>query len=133
MQKANFTIDQLIQEVRNLAAESPHNRYHNRGGACFYSKLLCDNGAIGCIFGQAFQRLDIDVEEIDNHADAEDFDGYGSSIDRVIPKLGIEADSFELSWCKKVQTAQDNDKTWASAIEEADSEFPLNDTENQNV
>ena len=60
---ANFTIDQLIDEVKKLAIEKPDFIYPSINGSCFYGKSATSETE-GCIFGQAIFRLQPESKEL---------------------------------------------------------------------
>ena len=54
----NVTIKDIIIGIRKRVAESPDNVYHQpMPDTCYYGQGVCADGTIGCIFGQAFKRL----------------------------------------------------------------------------
>lgn len=118
MEKPNITFEHLKLEVVKLAQESPDNTYAGIPGlyppVCKYAEGKCRNGSVGCIFGQAFQRLGVDPAEVD-------WIGEGVISD-VLEALRIETDSGQRVWADKVQEEQDRGICWDEAIEAADAE-----------
>lgn len=113
---SKITIEQIISEVRRLAKQWPDNIYKKPStdgtfqGMCSYDKGACEpSGEIGCIFGQAFRNLGMELT--------------GShSIDEVLTnQLDIEASHPLMNWCKLAQSQQDDERPWEECIEFADS------------
>lgn len=111
MEAKTPTIEDLIQTVRDLASESPDNIYNRPEGmsVCLYNKGICTNGSVGCIFGQAFRKLGIEVDE----------DGWIVIV--LITVFGYQSSS-QNKWCSFVQCNQDRQKTWGECIKIADEE-----------
>lgn len=123
MATKNITIDQLISEVRYLAAENPtyvYPRSTSKPGwtnGCFYRPGAPGNltGA-RCIFGQALTNLGLSDAKLAEH----DSDSI-----RGILSHHVSGVSFVQSeWCVYVQTEQDAGSTWAAAVRDADIAFP---------
>ena len=104
-----FTIEQLIQEVRNLAAKVPNNKYISSGN-CYYDRGDCSEEGTGCIFGQAAFRL------------GEYWTGQMSIGDKL-DKSNINFSQKQKTWCILVQKKQDFGSTWKEAVELADKEI----------
>lgn len=112
----NITIDQLIAEVRRLAAANPTAVYHRPEGQgiCSYRNgLATDEKEVvcgqGCIFGQAFENLGAERPS--------DEDG---SIRMVISNRRILSSHDKVSWCFKVQEMQDDENNWGDCIKLSD-------------
>lgn len=108
-------IADLISEVRKLVSEHPDNIYRGLGSDpnhnnCSYSSGTCTDGSCGCIFGQAFKRLGVDVMQLDDTR----------SIYAVINDNDIPCAKEDKSWCGVVQSNQDAGDTWGKAVEKAD-------------
>ncbi len=101
-------IELLIAEVRKLATESPDNVYHGNG-ICSYESGHCDNGSVGCVFGQAAHNIGWNLR------------GEKTIDDRLL-SCNIVMSEQQLKWCYLVQSAQDKGRTWAEAIRYADEE-----------
>ncbi len=117
---ANFTIDQLIQEVRNLATDWPDFVYQScSSGTCCYTKSKTDPNK-GCIFGQAILRLQPDLKDVL-------LNNNSVSISGLLMILGFDVDAFnkQRNWCIEVQQKQDRHQTWANAVKFADERWPL--------
>ena len=110
----SFTINQLIETVRELAKEDPDNIYKNLNNQvlCFYNKGNCLNGTIGCIFGQAFRKLGIDDTTLNNFE-------Y-KSIAEIISHNFPNCDRKLVMWCREVQSHQDKGYSWSESIKQAD-------------
>jgi hypothetical protein len=117
-----ITIEQLILEVRRLAKESPENKYTPELAdetaslikACFYNKGKCTNGAVGCIFGQAFRNLGSPIPLVYDN-------GNGAGIKSIFAGLDITHPNQNLiEWCLEAQRNQDSSYTWEKCITEAD-------------
>jgi hypothetical protein len=113
-----LTIDNLLAEVRSLAMESPDNIYHRPPqdkefiAVCEYNRGICDNGSIGCIFGQAFRRLGVEVNKI-------------CTISALMhTHFGYHPITIR-NWCWTLQRHQDQGKTWGEALALADETYPL--------
>ena len=115
-----LTIDDVISRVRALAIAAPDNVYLDAGRGCYYTRGDCENGSVGCIFGQALapeykERL----AAIDQHS--------ACNIDDAITQLGIGADvssaaiADRIDWCNIIQQSQDSGETWRDAVAFADS------------
>jgi hypothetical protein len=117
-----ITVHNVIAEVRKLAAEKPDNCYvpTDAWGGCCYDKGQCTDGSVGCIFGQALQRLGRPIT------------GCGSITQalcdsRWFEPLTIDLDN-EVEWCKLVQQYQDANLSWGKAVESANRLYPLPST-----
>jgi hypothetical protein len=109
---SNVTAKQLISEVRRLAADNPDFIYPDFGAGPNEPKCLYvpDDRQPGCIFGQAFINLGIQIPK------SLDRDGINVHLER----LGIEATRAQRTWCSTVQTEQDTRLTWGHGVKEAD-------------
>lgn len=110
----NNVIEQLVKEVRRLAAESPDNVYQDFIGR--YEIGKCSNGTIGCIFGQAGRNLNIDWIK-DNLNDSMRIGG-------LIEKQNLGVDRKIIDWCNEVQCSQDEYSAWGICIERGDDRYP---------
>lgn len=123
--KANFTIEQLIQKVRDLAEQNPDYVYEkiendkfktvfclSTSSSCSYLKSKNPgNEDKGCIFGQAILNLQPDLKpELETPF----------SISTILSHIGINGNDFEKKWCAAVQAAQDSQYSWKDAINKAD-------------
>jgi hypothetical protein len=115
-----LTIDNLLAEVRSLAMESPTNKYNRPPkkecdvftACCEYNRGTCDNGSEGCIFGQAFRRLGVEVTKV-------------LPINNLMREFFGEHPQMIKDWCWKLQHCQDTGKTWSEALSLADETYPL--------
>ncbi len=119
--QVNFSVDQLIDEVKRLAQENPDFVYQKFpgkvrpiAGNCYYTKSANDLNK-GCIFGQAILNLQPDLKdfllEVDNRTDS-------NGIGQVLKDLGFP----RLTWCIDVQSNQDHGYCWKKAVELAGNE-----------
>lgn len=115
MFKLEVNVPDLISEIRKLASEHPDNVYEKTDGLlCSYSRGTCTDGSRGCIFGQAFKRLGIDIpRKFDDRTIHGLLDGHN---------LGS---TDELNWCNAVQLKQDTGWTWSNAVSYADRNYSL--------
>jgi hypothetical protein len=117
--KIDIPLEDIVKEVKRLVIESPENVYKkpldDGDNNCSYSKGICTNGAVGCIFGQALKNLGINTSTLDDASSI-----YG------LYEITSDSDKNLLNWCVSVQSAQDNGKTWGKAVEDANKRhFPV--------
>lgn len=108
------TIKQIIAKVRELATKHPSNIYtgpYPGKQNCFYESGGCQDGSVGCIFGQAFAQLDFPIQG-------------SSSIRTLLDRHSINYHHDEVSWCSLFQLSQDKGHTWSKALEVADEFYP---------
>lgn len=105
----------VVNEIRKVAAEQPDFIY-NDGSAdqCLYTQNA-DGSPGGCIVGRALMRLDVEEEALVKN------DGQLAS--HVLSELGISGDSLVIHWIDEAQDAQDSGKTWAQAVQSADTYY----------
>ncbi len=124
--KANFTINQLIQKVRDLANENPDYVYQkieinkfqsafglSAQGSCSYVKSNNPgNEDKGCLLGQAILSLQPDLKsELE----------IPYSISTILSGIGLGGNQYARKWCVAVQQYQDNKRTWEQSVNYADS------------
>lgn len=109
-----ITAEQLIEKVRELAAAKPDFVYRRpeNSTSCLYRE---HDGMPGCIFGQAFDALGVELTDAHEH----------KGITRVLSLLGISVTRLQVEWMMSVQDAQDLGHSWAEAIARADFRRPL--------
>lgn len=141
-----ITAAQLVEKVREVAAELPANSLDS-GMGCFY---FYDNGNPCCIVGQAMSRLGVtpaaaleELEESYIHVpnpnqiakDNFDFEFNTKRINTVLASRKF-AGLFEypdstydsdVTWLRNVQARQDDGFSWAEAVAWADSVNSLPD------
>lgn len=123
------TAKEVIQEVRNIAKANPDFRYqdHNDGLGCSYfgSSYRTPTGQ-RCIIGQAFLNLGVDTTKLrETELDRADIDlDISSVIEAGI--VDIDTSGRETQWLLTTQNAQDQGKTWATAVNDADTLYNLN-------
>ena len=111
--ECSLSIKEIVKSVRKLARKHPKVWYDKgKESYCCYSRGLCSNNSVGCIFGQVLSSYGIDVVSIDNRG-AED-------IDALLSELGINWEDVDQDWFREVQEHQDNGMTWGESIELAD-------------
>lgn len=114
-------IEKLIeQEVRRLAKEAPNNIYtmDNASQSCSYTKGICSDGSIGCIFGQAIKAIGL------ANTPALLYGKDTTSIRELLQEIIGRPSFYFVMWCEKVQNAQDSLHPWARAIKIADLDVP---------
>lgn len=109
--KTAVTAEQIIAEVRRLAAERPDFVYVSPefSDQCLY---MHGENEPGCIFGHALFNLGVDTS-----------DTYGP-IGEVLTMQGIAATVRQRDWMRDVQYRQDHRLTWGQAIRDADEARP---------
>jgi len=109
---STLTVKEVDTAIRILAAESPdfvYNALGKVGEGCFYHKeILGGEPNKGCIFGQAFQRLGVDMDTVGG-------DGISSLWFETHDVNNPTSEYCPEEW-KKVQEDQDNGSTWGEAI-----------------
>lgn len=118
--KAEFTAEQLVKEVKELAEQNPDFVYSGSddgGGWCFYTKSI-DSQECGCIIGQGILKLQPNLRSYLQQAEA----GLIPDVSCLLINLGINylAESKRLSWLKSVQYSQDRGLSWGDSIHAAD-------------
>jgi hypothetical protein len=109
------TADQIITEVRRIAAENPDFRYRdhlNGGEKCFYNET--EDGEPACIMGQALANLGHAVDPVYEQKGVEHV---------LIHQFGLHPGYQQGMWLTEVQISQDRGATWAEAVETADQRF----------
>ncbi len=106
-------LDELVAEVRKIAAERPDTRYEHKG--CFYDQNECSDGSVGCVFGQAFRAIDWVPYK----------SGEKFYIAGVLLREGYASSDLRLKWCGVFQCQQDRGFTWEEGIVVADEEIHL--------
>lgn len=109
-----FTHEQLVSEVRKLAAERPDFTYKTPEWeiSCLYWHK--ETGTPGCIFGHALANLGVDVSRITR----------SNAIDIALPEI-IGNDYYKIPsdirmWFNQVQEYQDVGISWGEAVVDAD-------------
>lgn len=99
------TLDELIDEVRALAAADPGFVYRAHYDDCRY--FYDDKPA--CIMGRALFNLGYGNQ----------FTQESTTIDQLLHERGVAGSPPKLSWLSRVQNAQDNSidrNTWSEAV-----------------
>lgn len=107
-----LTADDVIAEVRRLAAESPDCVYESPDGDCHYQRGECSNGSVGCIWGQALRRWGI-IDESRERAAV------------LVSRYGAGLSDQQHEWVHAVQEFQDRGESWGDAVKAADHDWPL--------
>jgi hypothetical protein len=111
--KVNFTLDDVVAKVREVAAERPTYVYDNGTGgelsSCFY-RHGADRSEPGCIVGQALDRLGYVVPELWEGTNA------SSLLQSIFPE--VDRVDSRIFWVRSVQSAQDGGMSWADAVAE---------------
>ena len=108
---STLTIGEVDTAIRVLAAESPDFVYNTRqeGAGCYYHKgVLGGEPNKGCIFGQAFQRLGVDMSTVGG-------DGISSLWSETHDVTNYLGGNCPEEW-DEVQNIQDGGGTWGEAI-----------------
>lgn len=117
MTAAHFTLDELEQEVRRLAAEQPDKVYEPQielmygdptNTSCLYWHEK--ENAPGCIYGHALTNLGIPRHYFNE----------GEAIDSLLAALFGLTEADIPRWFADVQLQQDDHVSWSDAVREAD-------------
>lgn len=127
-------IKQIVEQVREVAATRPNFVYtaqdiqddtSNEYAGCGYAgRERGSTKGVGCIVGQALQRLGLSKETLV----AVEMDSPRASIGSLIVEgrlPGVEPagpDRHEVRWLSTVQSAQDMSNTWDAAVKIANDE-----------
>ncbi len=122
--KAEFTIDQLMNEVRSLAEQNPDFIYDG-GGRCFYTKSI-HSEECGCIIGQAILKLQPNLRLYFQKIER----GLIPNVTGLLPKLEINynQNKKKIDWLQCVQSSQDKGICWQNAVHTADMLEPTGST-----
>jgi hypothetical protein len=96
----------LIAQIRELAKKAPDNLYIKpdpKYNTCCYDRGTCTDGSIGCIFGQAFRALGLELKGT-------------AIISYILSDNQIPCSGSEKLWCATVQRLQDQGRTWSEAV-----------------
>lgn len=109
------TVSDLVETVKAIAKERPRVVYvpRNHVEGCCYNKGMCSDNSIGCIFGQAFRRLGLVIEE------AHDND----SIEDAVRLLHLPNINRQVRLCQLIQGNQDSGFCWEQAVADAEASF----------
>ena len=127
-----ITLKSLVEEVRNLAAQRPNDRYEGVDGAsCFYTlgtsfDSTCTPTGAGCIIGQAYVSLGGVFPDNILEEEGEGLESHG--IRDALQYLDVDCESdyadYLTGWLVEVQGAQDGGTTWGRAVSIADLLMP---------
>ena len=126
MSKYNFTMQDVVSEVRKLAQERPDFNYIKQAArgandsGCSYTgaSQTFPNEGEGCIVGQALQRLGVPRERLLLHEGA-----AGGHVAARLAEVEGDVRSPEYYWLDHAQSAQDMGFTWSGAVALADGDF----------
>lgn len=116
MSEFTFTVDDVMAQVRALAAERPDYVYRPVAPGALCSYVTGQDGQ-GCIVGQALMRLGVPKERL---AASEADEGTAVPADELLQDL-LDLDTAamatnEVGWIMSVQTGQDSGETWGKAV-----------------
>lgn len=128
----DINLDDLVQAVREIAAENPRYVYGSNFSQCNYQVKFCP----ACIIGRALVKIGVPVAllvYLDTGGDSEDTEftspWAGDTTVRALAGAGSVLLDYELDprieWLNFVQERQDSNIMWQSCINEADKKFPL--------
>ena len=115
-----FTVADVIEQVRALAAERPEFVYRSTSTddgdhpSCSY---VTGADGQGCIIGQALMRLGVEEERL---ADLEDSIPGGMGADTLLFRLLGRGYAEGEMWISAVQASQDTGIPWGKAVKIAD-------------
>lgn len=121
------TAEQVIAEVRRLAAEQPDFVYgaqEGAGGNCsYFGCAIGDTSGQACIVGQALAGLNVDMSGLlETEKTAAGVTAGGALRRRMVDVAYTES---EASWLTEVQYLQDADVPWGEAVAKADQSVKL--------
>jgi len=137
MRDMPYTLDDLVNAVREVAAERPdfiykRRTYTNHEKVCVYTE---PDGTPSCIIGVALARVGDPVPSWDEDR------FYSPSVDRELTIFGTrvwldyfgidniwnESDEVRsrIHWLNYLQNQQDNGATWSEAVEWADRNYAI--------
>lgn len=118
MGEFTFTAEDVVAQVRNLAAERPGYVYSpGEYESCSY--VTGEDGQ-GCIIGQAVQRLGVPAELLEA---LEDKAAGGLGVKSLLSTLLGDEEAFSPagSWLASVQARQDASAPWGAAVATTDT------------
>lgn len=118
----SITVTDLIVKVQEIANEKPGVFYCDSVGYAKYNGPASD-GSIGCLFGQAFRALGIDINKLRK---VSIYDANQTCIVGLINvgNFGWNYSHSERDWCDIVQRWQDNGIDWATCVKRANRLYP---------
>ena len=114
-----ITPEQIIAEVRKVAAERPDHVYRNPEWPESQTRGFCKymhDGEPGCIMGTAFYHLGVTLPEGGD---------VGNVLMGYFPSIYDQLSEEQESWLRSVQRNQDQGSSWADAVIKADEDDPL--------
>ncbi|MFB7899230.1 hypothetical protein ACFC1B_23190 [Streptomyces xiamenensis] len=109
----------LIDAIRAVAAEYPERVYERTepDANCRYVHPTKTGLKCGCLLGHAFHRLGVPLDVLALH------DESGAELNTVLPMLAPNVGAGGYDFAKRVQTWQDCDEPWGSAVKLVDEFF----------
>jgi hypothetical protein len=119
-----ITTEQVVNEIRRLAAEQPDFVYVNpvdpENTDCLYVHNWGNEDGLpvvgGCIAGQALMNLGVPASTL--------HDVEFTSVSGILPRVGVKVDIVSdrnlLTWMDDVQSKQDIKNPWGLAVKAAD-------------
>lgn len=107
---------ELVRKTYKMCVDNADVVYHKPDPStskCYYTKGECDNGEVGCIFGQILKN--------EAGFDLDEYDKYSTGISYILDP--IEYPYEVLQWCQNIQIGQDNGLSWGDALIEAEILF----------
>lgn len=108
----SITVEQIIAATREEITARPDVIY---SGICSYSDGVCTDGSVGCVFGQVFKKLGVQIDDKWNCV----------SIGGLLTRLKIPYTVPQRKWLLEIQSSQDRNETWSSVLKTADAVIPL--------
>lgn len=120
-----ITTEQVVNEVRRLAAEQPDFVYVNpvdpENADCLYVHNwgVLDQPVVGgCIAGQALLNLGVPAWKLHE----EEYTSVGAILSKVGVTVDRGSDRDDLDWLDNVQAKQDIKIPWGAAVTAADAD-----------
>ena len=114
-----FTADDVVAQVKALAAERPHYVYPGADyprGCSYVDDVAGSHQGQGCLIGQALQRLGVPRDWLREHADEDD----GLRASAVLRALGVPGRTgYASSFLDAAQTRQDHGEPWGRCVARA--------------